>query len=76
MGYGGGDVKMCYNAAKSWYLGWYSEFHQNFDPLKESSKLYHLVGLSDYDEALTSSDPSTYTTVLRIKTYEDEKICE
>lgn len=129
MGYGGGDVKMCYNgeslsfsvlclkmplilsnkyraetplcisrkklvspncsyycwmvADLIWqsflwnitilrYLGWYSEFHQEFNPTEETSKLFRLIGLSDYNEALVSSDPSTYTIVLRIETFENE----
>lgn len=67
---------MCYNAAKSWDLGWYSEFHQQFDPVEESSKLFKLVGLSDYNEALAASDPSAFTIVLRIETFEQESICE
>lgn len=69
---------MCYNAAKSYYLGWYSEFHQEFNPLEESSKLVKLVGLSDYNEALlsTSTEPSAYAIVLRIETFEEESVCE
>eukprot|EP00804_Cyclotella_cryptica_P007729 CCRYP_001349-RA/>CCRYP_001349-RA protein AED:0.03 eAED:0.03 QI:702/0.83/0.76/1/0.83/0.84/13/138/1465 len=74
MGYGGGDVKMCYNAAKNFYLGWYAEFHQEFNPLEQPSKLYHLVGLSDYEEALSSPDPSAYTIVLHIETFEEESL--
>ena len=76
MGYGGGDVRMCYNAAKSHYLGWYEEFHQDFNPLEETSKLVKLVGLSDYNEALASSEPSEYTIVLRIETFEEESVCK
>lgn len=67
---------MCYNAAKSYYLGWYSEFHQEFNPLEESSKLVKLVGLSDYNEALLSSERSAYAIVLRIETFEEESVCE
>jgi hypothetical protein len=74
MGYGGGDVRMCYNAAKSWYLGWFSEFHDEFNPLETNSKLFKLVGLSDYNEALSSADPSAYTIVLRIETFEAESL--
>lgn len=58
------------------YLGWYSEFHYEFNPLVETSKLFHLVGLSDYNEALVSSDPSAYTIVLRIETFELENLCK
>eukprot|EP00804_Cyclotella_cryptica_P015542 CCRYP_003574-RC/>CCRYP_003574-RC protein AED:0.06 eAED:0.06 QI:113/1/1/1/0.8/0.75/16/1817/1111 len=74
MGYGGFDVKMCYNAAKNYYLGWYSEFYQEFNPVWETSKLYYLVGLTDYDEALASSEQSRYTIVLRIETFENESL--
>ena len=74
MGYGGGDVRMCYNAPKNYYLGWYSEFHNEFNPLETNSKLFNLVGLSDYNEALSSSDPSLYTIVLRIETFEEESL--
>ena len=63
------------SAAKNFYLGWYAEFHKEFNPLEQPSKLFHLVGLSDYDEALVSSDPSKYTIVLRIETFEDESLC-
>ena len=58
------------------YLGWYSELHQEFNPLEETSKLLHLVGLSDYNEALASLDPSSYTIVLHIETFENESLCE
>jgi hypothetical protein len=63
-------------AAKNFYLGWYAEFHKEFNPLEQSSKLYHLVGLSDYDEALASPDASTYTIVLRVETFEEESLCK
>lgn len=78
MGYGGFDTKMCYNAAKSWYLDWYSELHQEFDPSKDTARLYNLVGLADYDEALAASvgAPDSYSVVLRIVTYESDSICE
>ena len=58
------------------YLGWYSELHQEFNPLDEKSKLFNLVGLSDYNEALTSPNSSSYTIVLRIEIFEDESLCE
>eukprot|EP00956_Cyclotella_meneghiniana_P029363 scaffold70782_cov63-Cyclotella_meneghiniana.AAC.2 len=74
MGNGGIDARMCYNAPKMFYLGWYSEFHSEFNPLETNSKLFHLVGLSDYNEALSSSDPSGYTIVLRIETFEKESL--
>ena len=63
------------SAAKNFYLGWYAEFHKEFNPLEQPSKLFHLVGLSDYDEALASPDLSKYTIVLRIETFEDESLC-
>jgi hypothetical protein len=44
--------------------------------LEQSSKLFNLVGLSDYDEALASSDMSKYTIVLRIETFEEESLCK
>jgi hypothetical protein len=62
--------------AKNYYLGWYSEFYQEFNPLLERSKLYYLVGLSDYDEALASLEQARYTIVLRIETFENESLCE
>jgi hypothetical protein len=58
------------------YLGWYSEFHNEWDPVKETSKLFHLVGLADYNDALASSNPLAYTIVLRIETYEKESLCK
>jgi hypothetical protein len=56
------------------YLGWYGEFHREFNSLKDNARLYHLVGLSDYNTALASSDPSNYTIVLRIETFEKESL--
>ena len=32
--------------------------------------------LSDYNEALLSSNPSAYAIVLRIETFEEESVCE
>lgn len=76
MGYGGGDVRMCYNAPKSHWLGWYSELHAYLDPVAEPSRLVELVGLADYDEAMVSGDPSSQAVVLRIDMYEGQSLCE
>lgn len=44
--------KMCFNGAKSWYLGWYSSRHVTINP---ATKYYHgkLVGVNDYVRGLT-----------------------
>ena len=43
---------MCFNPAKSWQLGWYSEQHETI--LVESFKTYTMVGVVDYDSTETS----------------------
>ena len=60
-----------YSHPSNRYLGWYVELQEDFNPF-EQAKLYHLVGLSDYAEALAAS--SMYTIVLRIETFEEESL--
>lgn len=71
-------IEFCSNvnlsAPKNWYLGWYEELHEEYNPLEESSKLFQMVGLSDYQDALASANSSSYTTVLRIETFEEESL--
>ena len=76
MAYGGGDTRKCYNGPKSWYLGWYNEFHQVLDPVTTPSKLVEIVGLADYDEAMSSGDPNSQAVVLKIDTYANNALCE
>ncbi len=59
------------------YLNWYTELYQDFDVLKNPASVYKLVGLADYDEALTVSASDTlYAVVLKIDTYESDSLCE
>ena len=43
--------KMCFNAAKSWQLGWYADKAFTVDPSVTSSWDGTLVGISDYNDA-------------------------
>lgn len=43
--------KMCFNAAKSWQLGWYSDKAIAIDPLLTSSWNGRLVGMAEYKKA-------------------------
>eukprot|EP00957_Ditylum_brightwellii_P170477 12976524-Ditylum_brightwellii.AAC.1 len=54
---------MCFNAAKTWQLGWYSNKHATYDPLVAPSWTGKLVGPTDYVEA----DDSDYTIILKIE---------
>ena len=50
--YGNDDVpKMCYNAAKSWQLGWYQDKHKTVNPLVTGWEGY-MVGIVDYNIAM------------------------
>jgi hypothetical protein len=40
---------MCFNAAKSWQLGWYSDMTTTLDPLTETKTIQLRAGISDYD---------------------------
>jgi len=40
--------KMCFNAPKSWQLGWYNDKNVEIDPLKNRSWHGKLVGVADY----------------------------
>lgn len=67
---------MCYNAPKSHWLGWYEEFHQYMDPVETPSKLVELVGLADYEEAMSSGNSTSQAIVVRIDMYEEQSLCK
>uniref|UniRef100_A0A7S1B5D5 Peptidase M11 gametolysin domain-containing protein n=1 Tax=Corethron hystrix TaxID=216773 RepID=A0A7S1B5D5_9STRA len=41
------DTRMCFNAPKSWSLGWYNDRHAVIDPLK-TGWTGNIVGITDY----------------------------
>lgn len=43
--------RMCFNAAKSWQLGWYADKHEIVTPLSTPSWSGTLVGIAEYDIA-------------------------
>ena len=51
MGYGNAldNGRKCFNAVKSWQLGWYDEGHKEIDPLKETFK-GDIVGIANFNE--------------------------
>jgi hypothetical protein len=53
--------RMCFNNAKNWQLGWYSDKHATATPLT-SSWSGNLVGVADYSEA-----SGTDTVVLKVE---------
>jgi len=59
---------MCFNNAKNWELGWYSDRHTIINPLI-ASWMGELVGVSDYGTATSSQ-----TVVLKIKGGDDETV--
>jgi hypothetical protein len=61
--YAGSDTPiMCFNGAKNWQLGWYSDRHSVATPL-DSTWQGQLVGVSDY-----GTSNSTQSVVLQIPT--------
>lgn len=46
--------KMCFNSAKSWQLGWYSDKTAVFDPMAIPSWTGDLVGIANYDIAASN----------------------
>jgi hypothetical protein len=53
--------RMCFNGAKSWYLGWYTEGHQVVDETFVESdesleRQVQLVGIDDYNRDLFDFD--------------------
>eukprot|EP00584_Thalassiosira_punctigera_P006714 CAMPEP_0172541554 /NCGR_PEP_ID=MMETSP1067-20121228/12345_1 /TAXON_ID=265564 ORGANISM="Thalassiosira punctigera, Strain Tpunct2005C2" /NCGR_SAMPLE_ID=MMETSP1067 /ASSEMBLY_ACC=CAM_ASM_000444 /LENGTH=1422 /DNA_ID=CAMNT_0013327621 /DNA_START=40 /DNA_END=4309 /DNA_ORIENTATION=+ len=70
----GSALSKCYNAPKSYWIGWYNERHMTMDPTKTPSKLVELVGLADYNETMRYGDAETQAVVLRIDMYEDKSI--
>jgi hypothetical protein len=58
--------KMCFNGAKSWFLGWYDDRHKKFDPLTDVILIgAKMVALDDY---LTGKTTSAHAVVLKIVT--------
>lgn len=56
--------KICFNAAKSWFFGWYSSLHTHINPLKVAgNRNLNLIGVNDF---LNSESSSTHTTIVRI----------
>lgn len=51
MGYGNklDDGRKCYNAVKSWQMGWYKEGHKVIDPYQEPFE-GDIVGIANFDE--------------------------
>lgn len=67
--YSGSDTPaMCFNGAKSWQLGWYSNAYAMAKPL-EGAWTGSLVGVVDYD-GCDSSD-GTSAVVVKVETNED-----
>jgi len=51
----------CFNAAKSWWFGWYSDRHVEINPI-ESSMMGKMIGVNDYLAGQASmEDPDQYT---------------
>ena len=40
--------KMCFNSAKSWFLGWYSDAYANFDPSSELEWKGRIIGIAEW----------------------------
>ena len=53
---------MCFNAAKNWYLGWYDDSKELFDP-KLTDWIGTMVGIADYE-----NNPNNRPVVLKIET--------
>lgn len=57
--------QMCFNGAKSWYFGWYSDHHKAIDP-RNGHWNGKLVGIDDYLKKQTSKNE--HTVVAKIGT--------
>jgi hypothetical protein len=57
--------QMCFNGAKSWYFGWYSDRHKAIDP-RNGHWNGKLVGIDDYLKKQTSKNE--HTVVAKIGT--------
>jgi len=56
--------KMCFNAAKSWFFGWYSSRHADLNPLNAyGNQELNLIGVNDFVNGQSSSE---HTTIVRI----------
>jgi len=55
--------KMCYNPAKNWQIGWYSDRTLLLDPQVEPTKTVTLVGIADY-----LNEQSTDPVVIKVET--------
>jgi len=56
---------MCFSGSKTWYTGWYDDYHQTVKPHMQQSFQGDLVGIDDVVNGLT--DPDKHTLVLRVK---------
>ena len=61
--YGDDEGKMCYNAAKSWQIGWYDDRKRVINP-KTENVVVKMVGIADYLE----SETDTLPVVLKLET--------
>ena len=52
---------MCFNAAKSWQLGWYTDRHAEFQPELGHTQVYTMVGVSEY-----SNSSDSYAVIVKL----------
>lgn len=58
--------KMCFNAAKIWVFGWYSEFHKTSNPEK-TAFIGNLVGISDAKNSPNAVTNNGFHVIVRLK---------
>lgn len=59
--------KMCFNAAKTWVFGWYSEFHKTSNP-ENVAFVGNLVGISDAKNSPNAVGNNGFHVIVRLKT--------
>ena len=62
--------RACFNAAKSWYFGWYSDRHVEITPTSESTVL-NMLSIDDYLNGQVTSDEQ-YTVARIVEAHEED----